>query len=437
MSEISSSKKETSSIQDILFGSIAGSIGKLIEYPFDTIKVRLQSQPHDKPPKFKGTKDCIIQTFKNEGTVGFYKGITSPIIGASLENATLFLSYHLAQSSFKKLLNNEELTIPYLIACGGISGGFASFVLTPVELLKCKLQVSNLYSKQSVSVLTLIQDIYKTHGIKGFWWGQTGTLIREMGGSASWFGVYEIMTRWLKSINGRLENTTPELLISGASAGIAYNISLFPADTIKSKMQTYSIINPNSKPLNFKQSVQLILKYHGISGFYKGLGITLIRAVPANAVEQQREKLLSNFEVYEHLKQIQSENNWITSNKTHNNDRKKLKKAYNPGLESITRDVISYLDKSHISEIQSSESITQCIQQLLSKFALEKLEALQIVNSIPRSLVSLFSVIEECDQRFSEEETQEILDIVNENFPFLEQEVEDQGEEQGEDVDMD
>lgn len=58
--------------------------GKLIEYPFDTVKVclcsvfadkkvRLQTQSDVKPLQFRGPLDCFRQTFHNEGLLGFYK----------------------------------------------------------------------------------------------------------------------------------------------------------------------------------------------------------------------------------------------------------------------------------------------------------------------------------------------------------------------------
>lgn len=184
---------------------------------------------------------------------------------------------------------NEELPLNLLILSGGFSGLVASFVLTPIELIKCKIQVEHVYSEKSSSILQLIKEVFKENGLKGFWHGQTGTLLRECGGTASWFGAYEFVSKELKilrlgsdKIEGA-ENTVPELLISGACAGITYNLSLFPADTIKSKMQTSSVINPNSK-LTFISTAKLIHKHGGFRAFYRGLGITLIRAVPSNAV---------------------------------------------------------------------------------------------------------------------------------------------------------
>jgi len=48
-------------LKDIVFGSFAGIIGKLIEYPFDTVKVRLQAQPDHVPLRYSGPLDCFKQ----------------------------------------------------------------------------------------------------------------------------------------------------------------------------------------------------------------------------------------------------------------------------------------------------------------------------------------------------------------------------------------
>jgi len=45
---------------------------------FDTIKVRLQTS---EKTQFKGPLDCLLQTVRNEGLRGLYKGATPPLVG--------------------------------------------------------------------------------------------------------------------------------------------------------------------------------------------------------------------------------------------------------------------------------------------------------------------------------------------------------------------
>lgn len=82
-------------VKDIVCGSIAGIVGKYIEYPFDTVKVRLQSQPHHLPLQYTGPLDCFKKSLQRDGFVGIYRGISAPLVGAAVENGCLFFSVSL------------------------------------------------------------------------------------------------------------------------------------------------------------------------------------------------------------------------------------------------------------------------------------------------------------------------------------------------------
>lgn len=61
-----------------LAGTAAGIAGCLVGHPFDTLKVRLQTQPvHN--PVYKGLVDCFLKTMKWEGIGGLYKGVGKQI----------------------------------------------------------------------------------------------------------------------------------------------------------------------------------------------------------------------------------------------------------------------------------------------------------------------------------------------------------------------
>jgi ornithine carrier protein len=79
-------------IKDIVCGSVAGVVGKYIEYPFDTVKVRLQSQPDTVPLRYMGPLDCFKKSLQRDGFIGIYRGISAPLVGAAVETSTLFFS---------------------------------------------------------------------------------------------------------------------------------------------------------------------------------------------------------------------------------------------------------------------------------------------------------------------------------------------------------
>ena len=79
-------------LKDIICGSLAGIVGKYIEYPFDTVKVRLQSQPDGVPLRYNGPLDCFKKSLQRDGFLGIYRGISAPLVGAAVETSTLFFS---------------------------------------------------------------------------------------------------------------------------------------------------------------------------------------------------------------------------------------------------------------------------------------------------------------------------------------------------------
>ena len=295
----------------------------MLEYPFDTVKVRLQSQPLHLPPLYTGAVDCFRQSLRIDGIHGLYRGISAPLAGAAIETSSLFFSYRIAQKSLLAVAHKqredgsreEQLSLGGLVACGAASGAFTSLLLTPIELVKCQMQVpsssSTVLERSRPGIFAVISSVFRHRGLSGFWHGQLGTLIRETGGSASWFGSYEGVTKFFRRWNARgsdpqhlaIIETQPlpiwQQLLGGATAGVSYNFIFFPADTIKSRMQTEDV-NPvdmtgkgSKRRQTFWENGKSLWKQQGIKGMYRGCGITVARSAPSSAVI---------FAVYESLK---------------------------------------------------------------------------------------------------------------------------------------
>lgn len=289
--------------EDVIAGSIAGIAGKFIEYPFDTVKVRLQSQPDHKPLRYAGPLDCFRQSWRQEGIAGLYRGISAPLVGAALENSSLFVSEQAAQKVFfaTGVFSSEApLPLSALFMTGGVAGAVTSLVLTPVELVKCKMQVPHVASSDGLAgraptISAIIRDVFRHHGLAGFWHGQMGTFIRETGGGAAWFGSKETVSALFRKYNQKSGLTSPHVhgadhtplplwqqAIAGGSAGMSYNFLFFPADTIKSRMQTAAVdkVGPHA---TFWSEGKALWKQAGVRGMYRGCGITVFRSAPASA----------------------------------------------------------------------------------------------------------------------------------------------------------
>ena len=297
-------------IKDLTFGSIAGIAGKIIEYPFDTVKVRLQSQPHTPIPLYAGPLDCFRKSIQRDGFVSLYRGVSAPIFGAAVETGSLFLSYRIAQNVLRATICNDvpteqSLSLGTLGLCGAMSGAFTSTLLTPIELVKCQMQIPVAEKARAPGPFTIIASVFRHQGLFGFWHGQMGTLIRETGGGVAWFGGKEGVSMAFQQWNERradindiakVEEEGPshsinplpiwQQLIAGAAAGMSYNFICFPADTIKSRMQTEEVGKNASGTVrqNFWAAGKTLWQQQGVKGMYRGCGITVARSAPSSAL---------------------------------------------------------------------------------------------------------------------------------------------------------
>ncbi|KAG6856084.1 hypothetical protein H0H87_007524 [Tephrocybe sp. NHM501043] len=300
-------------LKDIAFGSAAGMVSKVFEHPFDLTKVRLQSQVLDQTARFKGPVDCLVKTWQGEGMRGLYRGLPAPIVGAMAENASLFLAYGEFQAIIRNITGRPmdlEPTLPQLALAAAGAG-------TPIELVKCKMQVQMLVSRPADAPklpgpISVLMNVVRTTGLRGLWLGHTGTLIRETGGTAAWFSTKEFVARLLVARRsdegetiisqgstgggghggGGAAHLKPwESAFSGACAGAAFNFVLFPADSVKSAMQTEEELRPRGtssaaeKPkATFVSTARAMYTAQGLRGLYAGCGITVARSIPSSAM---------------------------------------------------------------------------------------------------------------------------------------------------------
>lgn len=321
-------KSKPTIVEDFIFGALSGLAGKLVEFPFDTVKVRLQTQPLSATGSglyYKGPWDCIVKAIQNDGVLSLYRGLSAPLIGSMLESSVLFLTYSKAQDFIRFTTDtpkNTELSMPYICLAGSISGLCVSFFLTPIELIKCRLQVQDvLKSKPRISSntkyptkissnvqlqsernahsaatikrqgpLSIVTETLRKDGIFGMYKGHVGTMLREFGGTSAWFGSYEfVCSMFMKANNlkSKDELSIYQLVTAGAVGGMVFNGSLFPADAIKSRQQTID------GSLSFTNTAKALYRSEGVKGFYRGCGITVLRSAPTSGVIFATYELLS------------------------------------------------------------------------------------------------------------------------------------------------
>ncbi|KAJ1957018.1 hypothetical protein GGI12_005146 [Dipsacomyces acuminosporus] len=267
-------------------GTMGGWAQVVVGHPFDTIKVRMQTQPN--PPIYSGSMDCLRATIKGEGAAGLYKGVTSPLAGIGFCNAVVFA----ANGYFLRLFqsnSNGPLTLQQKAVAGALAGGVMSFLNCPVELLKVKLQTQ--YGASAAAghrpykgVFDCGVRTFNARGITGLYRGIGITILRDIPSFYAYFGLYEGMKalfvyRRLGVADGAKSNGL-EQFFAGGFAGISAWLTAYPQDIVKSRMQM------DYKYKTTPDAVRALLqeaKGGNWRIFFRGFGPTILRAFPANA----------------------------------------------------------------------------------------------------------------------------------------------------------
>ncbi|KAL7550566.1 hypothetical protein ACHAWF_017272 [Thalassiosira exigua] len=209
-------------------------------------------------------------------------------------------------------VGNDDRTPPgqsflKVFACGAAAGTFQSVVICPMEHVKCRLQVASAPSYSGPRYkgpFDAALSITKDHGLfRGLYRGAGVTLWRETPAFGLYFATYDavkgnvegLLERWgdAKDVGDDDDDARSPAIPSHARAWAASALAggvsgawtwavIYPFDVIKTRMQT--------GPLKLSQQKGMwtvagdIIREDGWRRMFRGLGVTLARAFPVNAI---------------------------------------------------------------------------------------------------------------------------------------------------------
>ncbi|KAI9502913.1 hypothetical protein GGI25_003187 [Coemansia spiralis] len=271
--------------KDFVAGSLAGAAQVAVGHPLDTIKVRMQIEGAN---VFKGPMDCLMKTVRNEGFLGLYKGMASPLVGIAAVNSLLFWTYSYAKTiqtgSPAITPSLEQITI-----AGACAGAVNSILASPVELLKVRLQVQYTAAVDGAATfrgpVPLARHLVQQFGARGIMWGFWATVAREIPANAAFYTGFEFAKR--RFANSLADGDVNKLgvvplMLSGSVGGVSYWTASYPLDVIKSRVQNSA--TPPRGIGYIAVAARDIFAEQGLKGFFRGYSTSVIRTIPAAAV---------------------------------------------------------------------------------------------------------------------------------------------------------
>lgn len=280
--------------KDVLAGTCGGIAVTFVGHPFDTVKVRLQTQDFAKPI-YSGAIDCAKKTVQWEGLTGLYKGVTSPLAGQMLFRSIMFGAF--AQIKTWLATNKDGSTRPLrnidFYKAGAATGLIAAFVEGPIDFYKSQIQVQIIRSRADpnykpayTTVFNCVKATLRNNGIRGPFQGLGPTLVRNAPANSVYLGSFEVMKGKMAERKGckKTELPAPWVITAGGLGGILYWCAIYPVDVIKSAMATDSIIPKERKYPDMVTTYKKLMAEGGPSRFYRGFTPCLARAAPANGI---------------------------------------------------------------------------------------------------------------------------------------------------------
>lgn len=268
-------------LHTLIAGGVAGCSGVLVGHPFDTYKVRLQTS-------------TSLQLNKLRHITSLYRGIGPPMTTFSFVKSLGFSSYTQACRWWNEYFEGDAYNIDdkyprmkYFV-CGAFAGFMQAFVNCPSDHVKCRLQIEK---KTQSTMLDTASKILSSHGLRGLYRGFPVQLCRETPSFGLYFASYDINKDFIAS-NIIPKSDTPghrtlfhnwiTSALAGGFSGVISWTAIYPLDAIKTRIQTA----PLDLPLSQRQAHVIFLQMireHGWTSLYRGLGVALVRAFPVNA----------------------------------------------------------------------------------------------------------------------------------------------------------
>lgn len=235
------------SVCDFVAGCVGGSLGVIVGQPMDTIKTRQQNSNST----IAHTTLTLLRS--EHGHRAFFRGMAFPILTTGMVNCLLFGVYGNQLRDFQRKIRDRDerrAALPrHVFLAGTYAGLIQSFVASPVELIKIRMQCGTTYRNS----FDCLRSIYRTEGVRGYFRGLFATVCRDVFPYGIYMLSYVMLLgfaanldfvrrqRWNNRAQGvSATNNKLELLVTticGCVAGLLSWGFVIPIDVIKTVQQ--------------------------------------------------------------------------------------------------------------------------------------------------------------------------------------------------------
>jgi solute carrier family 25, member 33/36 len=168
-------------------GAAGGALGTCLTSPLEVVKTRLQSSQSgtfavaQTAPWYARSKTwfCLSESIRQEGVRVLWRGLGPNLVGVVPSRSIYFFTYSFAKRNLAPLTGTTQEN-PLIHVLSAASAGLATTTATnPLWLIKTRLQLLRSGYGEHVSTVSVIQEIYNTSGLRGFYRGLSASYVGE------------------------------------------------------------------------------------------------------------------------------------------------------------------------------------------------------------------------------------------------------------------
>ncbi|KAG6873212.1 hypothetical protein C0995_001566 [Termitomyces sp. Mi166 len=251
------------STYNFVLGGFAGAFGATI--PLKNFRMQNQRSTVVGQLLYKNSLDCARKIFRNEGFLGFYRGLGPQLVGVAPEKAIKLTVNDLIRA---KATDPEtgRIKLAWELVAGGVAGG-------------CQV-IQGEAARVEGAVPRGAIHIIRQLGVFGLYKGASACLLRDIPFSAIYFPAYWHLKKDLfqEGYNGK-QLSFYETLAAAGIAGMPAAYLTTPADVVKTRLQ----VEARQGQTNYKglrDAFVRIYKEEGFRALFKGGPARIVRSSP-------------------------------------------------------------------------------------------------------------------------------------------------------------
>ncbi|KDP37225.1 hypothetical protein JCGZ_06281 [Jatropha curcas] len=270
--------------KEFVAGGFGGVAGVISGYPLDTLRIRQQQNA-----KSGSALSILRRVVATEGPGALYRGMAAPSASVTFQNAMVFQIYAILSRAFDSSVSVNDPPSYKGVAIGGVgTGALQSIMLSPVELVKIRLQLQDKSQSKLHQMdchkgpISVAKSIIRREGARGIYRGFTITMLRDAPSHGFYFFTYEYMREQLHpGCRKTGQESLQTMLVAGGLAGVASWVCCYPLDVIKTRLQAQTPSSPH-KYNGILDCFRRSVKEEGYSVLWRGLGTAVARAFVVN-----------------------------------------------------------------------------------------------------------------------------------------------------------